>query len=184
MQTVHAMLARLHDLSTPNEPDTGEPQVQQARAPDPPTVLELLPVVQQLKDQVDCGSMRLAGELKDWKPPPVQNRGDGRLLSLAIQDIHDILLVIDDDRIRLVPFLKIQNKLQELRNNLYLQQTYTAVAKNMTKVDHDYTITEYPFVASWAPAIDLFHAKHPNQKWQPLSTLFATICQLCAVPLQ
>jgi hypothetical protein len=178
------MLARLHALSAPNEPDTGEPQIQQVSAPVPPTVLQLLPVVQQLKDQVDCGSRRLEGELKDWRTPPVQDMGDGRLLKLALRDIHTILFSIEDDRIRLVPFLKIQKQLQDLRNNLYLQQTYRAVAKNMTKVDHDYNIAEFPFVASWSPAIVLFHSKHPTQQWQPLSTLFARICQLCAVPLQ
>jgi hypothetical protein len=73
LSNMNSLLAWLHALSAPNKPDSGEPQIQQASAPEIVLKKHLLPVVQQLQDQVDCGSRRLEGELKDWRPPPVQN---------------------------------------------------------------------------------------------------------------
>jgi hypothetical protein len=68
-----------------------------------------------------------------------------------VEDILTNLYNNNTEHIKLVPLGKIRVKLMGLRNNLYLQQTYRAVAKNTTKEDHDYTIAEFPFVASWAP---------------------------------
>jgi hypothetical protein len=164
LSNINSLLARLHDLSTPNEPDTGEPQIQQARAPDIVLTKHLLSVVQQMKDQVDCVSKRLEGELKDWRTPPVQDFGAGRELKHALEDILTNLYNNNTEHIKLVPLGKIRVKLMGLQNNPYLQRSYRAVAKNMTKADHDYTIAEFPFVASWAPAIALFHAQHPTQQ--------------------
>ncbi len=191
MQSVHTMLARLHHLSAFDSPayerDEMEREMEKLRSENQELLHsgikknDLMPVVQQLRDQIECGTQRLEGELKDWRAGPVQDNAGGWALRHVLDMILTILHENKSDDIKIGSLKKIREKLNIIRSNLYLQQTYSAVAKRMTRPEHEYIAREeeYAQAASWGPAIALFQSQHPGQEWLPLHTLFRTICDIC-----
>jgi hypothetical protein len=140
----------------------------------------LLPLVQQLADQIEYGTRRLAGERADWMPGPVQSSsGDG-----LIDILDEILTIIrgnDLPNITAWNMELMKPKLASIRYNIYLDYWYSAEPKTMEKEEHDYSPEEYPQCADWAPAIALFKIQHPTLRWAQLSSLYRTICEICDV---
>jgi hypothetical protein len=156
------------------------PEPTRVQVPLPPgTRGRVLAVVEHLKEQVDCGTKRLEGELKDWRAGPVQDLAGGGALKHALEDIVRVLRASERGDLSAAEVQTISTKLEGIRTNLYLQSTYSAVAKTMTETEGSIAVGRaYALAASWGPAIALFREKHPDQDWLPLHELFWTICRM------
>lgn len=141
----------------------------------------LLPLVQQLAYQLDCGTKRLAGERADWHAGPVQPSAGGDALINILAEILTILRANGLPNITATNMELIKPKLASIRYNIYLDYWYHAASKTMEKSEHDYSLEDYPKYADWAPAIALFKIEHPTLRWEQLWTLYRNICRICDV---